>query len=80
MHMNMFTGGDIGGRYTHRLSIFNDLTSLGDSLDGDLMSKGELIFGADRLASYSKFASHSQRRGHDNGDVIFSIHHNNVFH
>lgn len=43
MHVNVFTGGDIGGRYPHRLSIFNDLTTLGDSLDGDLMGKGELI-------------------------------------
>ena len=80
MHVNVFTGGDIGGRYPHRLSIFNDLTTLGDSLDGNLMGKGEFVFGTDRLASHRKLASHSQGRGHDNGDVIFGVHHNHVFH
>ena len=43
MHVNVLAGGDIGGRYPHGLSIFNDLATLGDSLDGDLMGKGELV-------------------------------------
>ena len=80
MHVNVLAGGDIGGRYPHGLSIFNDLAALGDSLDGDLMGKGKLVFGTNHLASHRKFASHSQGRGHDNGNVIFGVHHNNVFH